>query len=272
MPSVAFVKGTKTEIENTPKIDGQVLIETDQGDLNKIYTDTLDTSVTPNVVQRTLAGGGGHLIVPSPKSEDPTPTEGRVVRAINEEGADPRTDRINSIYGTQRWSNENTKRYIVDGSGGKIGSSGIGTFPDEEAEVVEVEPTGLEDPSALGWYELDTATHQYVLSQDTLVDMSKRYFSSVIDESDWIYLDILTTIEHIPDPTNPDDSGMSADNISIQLKFDPKTNEPIVLGGYVIDTDTGNMCVKFGNSISDTENAKVAIDLTYTRNDVSYIS
>ena len=29
---------------------------------------------------------------------------------------------------------------------------------------------------------------------------------------------------------------------------------------------------KFGNSITDTEHARIAIDITYTRNDVSYIS
>ena len=263
MPSVAFVKGTKTEIENTPRVDGQILIETDQGDLNKIYT---DTNISGNL-QRTLAGGGGHLILPSPKTEDPTPTENLVVKAVNSVGSDARTDKINSLYGMNRWSNEDTKRYIIDGSSGKIGKSGIGTFPEEDDDVVEVTPVGTEDPSMENWYEIDSSTHQYVLSGDSAVNPDKKYFSQVIDESDWLYLDILTTVE----TTNPV-SGMGADNIDIKLKFDPRTNEPIVLGGYVIDTDTGNMCIKFGNSISDTENAKIAIDITYTRNDVSYIS
>ena len=65
---------------------------------------------------------------------------------------------------------------------------------------------------------------------------------------------------------------MGEDNISLGLKFDPKTGEAITLGGYVIDTDTGNICIKFGNSIEDTENARVGIDIIYTRNDISYIS
>ena len=65
---------------------------------------------------------------------------------------------------------------------------------------------------------------------------------------------------------------MGTDNIDVSLKYDPTTNEAITLGGYVIDTDTGNICIKFGNSITDTTNARVAIDITYTRNDVSYIS
>lgn len=267
MASVAMIKGTQAQIEATPKIDGQILIETDQGDLNKIYTDT-DISGT---VQRTLAGGGGHLILPNPKVDPsatppiPTPTEDLVVNAVN--SATATSQEINSLYGTQRWANESTKRYIVEGSGGKIGSSGIGTFPDEEDEVVEVTPQEGDNPLSLGWYEIDSSTHQYVLSADSTVVSDKKYFSSVIDESDWLYLDILTTVES----TNPT-SGMGTDNISISLKFDPITNEPITLGGYVIDTDTSNMCIKFGNNISDTENARVAIDIIYTRNDISIIS
>ena len=108
-----------------------------------------------------------------------------------------------------------------------------------------------------------------IITEKTMAGVvaDKKYFSQVIDESDWIYLDILTTVLD----TNPV-SGMSTDDIDIDIKFDPITNEPITLGGYVVDTDTGNMCIKFGNSISDTENARLAIDLTYTRNDVSYIS
>lgn len=266
MASVSLRKGTKDEVAATPLVDGQLLIETDQGDLNKIYTDTLDTSVTPNVVKRTYAGGGGHLILPNPKADPPTvptPTEDLVVDAVN--NASATTEIINSLYGTQQWTNEKTKRYILSGSGGKIGSSGVGTFPEEDAEVIQVTPVGSENPSEEGWYEI--INHQYELTADTTVDSSKKYFSQIIDESDWLYLDIFTTIEN----TNPV-SGMGADNIDLKLKFDPSTNEPIVLGGYVIDTDTGNICIKFGNSISDTENAKIAIDITYTRNEVSYIS
>ena len=260
MASVSMVKGTKAQIAATPRIDGQILIETDQGDLNKIYTDT-DVSGT---VERTLAGGGGHLIEPNPTGT-PAPTEDTVVNAVN--GAANNSEVINSLYGTQRWSNENTKRYILDGSGGKIGESGVGTFPEEDDEVVQVTPQSGDNPLSLGWYEIDSTTHQYVLTSDSSVVANKKYFSQVIDESDWLYLDILTTILS----TNTT-SGMGTDNIDVSLKYDPTTNEAITLGGYAIDTDTGNICIKFGNSITDTEHARVAIDITYTRNDVSYIS
>lgn len=265
MASVSMVKGTKAQIAATPRIDGQILIETDQGDLNKIYTDT-DVSGT---VERTLAGGGGHLIQPDPNGT-PAPTENTVVKAVN--NATSNSEVINSLYGTQRWSNESTKRYILDGSGGKIGSSGIGTFPEEDETVVEVTPQAGDNPLSLGWYEIDATTHQYILTSDSTVVANKKYFSQVIDESDWLYLDILTTIDDVPDPTDPSGSSMGEDNISLGLKFDPKTGEAITLGGYVIDTDTGNICIKFGNSIEDTENARVGIDIIYTRNDISYIS
>lgn len=267
MASVSLRKGTKAEIAATPLVDGQLLIETDQGDLNKIFTDTLDTSVTPNTVKRTYAGGGGHLILPNPKADPsavppiPEPTEDAVVDAVN--GATATTEVINSLYGTQQWSNEKTKRYIVEGTGGKIGSSGIGTFPeDEDATVTEVTPVGTENPSQEGWYEIDTSLSvpNYVLTSDVTVQANKKYFSVVIDEQDWLPLDILKTID-------VDNS----DNLSVSLKFDPKTNEPIVLGGYIIDTDTGNICIKFANTIKDTENARVGIDITYTRNEYSII-
>lgn len=270
MASVSMVRGTKTEIESTPRVDGQVLFETDQGDLNKIYIDT-DNDGT---IERTMAGGGGHLILPDPAPDDPAdePTEDLVVQAVNSVQND--TDRIGSLYGMQQWSNEKTKRYIVvgdDTEDSPIGSTGIGTWVDE-GEVIEATPIGTENPSSEGWYEIDTTTgsptiHQYILSTDTSVVANKKYFTEVIDESDWLYLDILTTITS----TNPV-SGMTTNDISLGLKFDPSSNEVIVLGGYMIDTDTGNICVKFANSISDVANAKVAIDITYTRTDTTIIS
>lgn len=40
----------------------------------------------------------------------------------------------------------------------------------------EVTPVGTENPQALGWYEYDESTEQYVLSSDTTVDGEKTYY------------------------------------------------------------------------------------------------
>ena len=60
----------------------------------------------------------------------------------------------------------------------------------------------------------------------------------------------------------------NTDDVDVSIKFDPSTNEAIVLGGYILDTTTGRICIKFGNSITNTTDAKVAVDITYTRNEV----
>ena len=74
------------------------------------------------------------------------------------------------------------------------------------------------------------------------------------DEADWLEISDLIDIE-------------DADDIDVNLKYDPASNEPITLGGYIIDTDTGKMCIKFGNTIATPANARVAINITYLRNE-----
>lgn len=63
-------------------------------------------------------------------------------------------------------------------------------------EYNEVTPSGEENPSALGWYEYDDATEQYVLSEDVTVDGSKTYYTRGAEEyvTGVIYVyDIATT-------------------------------------------------------------------------------
>ena len=60
-------------------------------------------------------------------------------------------------------------------------------------------------------------------------------------------------------------------DVSFKFGYDPSTSEPITLGGYQIDTDTGYLCIKFANYVIDTANAKVFVDITFTRNDIEYI-
>ena len=59
-------------------------------------------------------------------------------------------------------------------------------------------------------------------------------------------------------------------DVDFDIKFDPGNGETITLGGYIIDTDTGYVCIKFANYLVDTSHAKVAIDVTFTRTDVNY--
>lgn len=78
--------------------------------------------------------------------------------------------------------------------------------------------------------------------------------SATPTETDWWYDDAFK----IPDNRN---------DIDLSLKFDPSSGEPVTLGGYILDTDTGKLCIKFGNSIATPANAKIAVDITYTRNE-----
>ena len=259
MSSFAPIRGTKTAIDSTPMIDGQMLIETDQGDLNKIY---IDTDTGGGVMQRTMAGGGGHQILPDPKSiVTPTPTEDLVVTYTK--AATPTSQNIASLYGMQMWSNDKTVRRIQDGSqvSTLITSSGIGTW-DDEPEVVQATPVGTEDPSDEGWYEYTYDTTDpsnpiitgYQPTTDVTVTAGKTYFESVPDESDWWYDNVF----HIPD---------NKDDIAVSIKFDP-TGDTVVLGGYILDTTTGRICIKFGNSVEVTT-CRVGVDITYTRTEVS---
>ena len=58
-------------------------------------------------------------------------------------------------------------------------------------------------------------------------------------------------------------------NIDISFKFDPQVNngEVVVLGGYILDTTTGKLCIKFANTVYNAQ--LIAVDITYTRNNYS---
>ena len=58
----------------------------------------------------------------------------------------------------------------------------------------------------------------------------------------------------------------NAKDIDIEFKFNPQINsgEIVTLGGYILDTTTGKLCLKFGNTVYNTQ--QIAVDITYTRN------
>lgn len=276
MASFAPIRGKQSEINNTPMVDGQFLIETDQGNQNKIYVDSYDDS-TPPVLQRTMAGGGGHKILPTIDPTDPayqTPiTEDMVVEAVNDAFTDDSgtghqtNENILSLYGVGHWTNVKTFRRTLKNATGApatIGIRGVGTW-DDSAVLIPANPVGTENPSSLGWYELNESTHLYQLTSDTTVQTKpapatgfKDYWTNVpageVGSSDWWYDAAFV---------QQDDS----DDIDISIKFDT-SGDTIALGGYILDSTTGRICIKFANSITPST-AKIAVDVTHTRNEYS---
>ena len=86
----------------------------------------------------------------------------------------------------------------------------------------------------------------------TWTDKDKSQITSA-DETDWWYDDAFK----ITDSTSVD----------LSIKFNP-SGDPITLGGYILDTSTGKICIKFGNSVSDLTTAQVAVDITYQSSQV----
>lgn len=58
----------------------------------------------------------------------------------------------------------------------------------------------------------------------------------------------------------------NAKDIDIEFKFNPQINsgEVIALGGYILDTTTGKLCLKFANTVYNAQ--QIAVDIIYTRN------
>ena len=55
----------------------------------------------------------------------------------------------------------------------------------------------------------------------------------------------------------------------IKFKFEPHENgEVVTLGGYILDDETGCLCIKFGSPIVNA-GTKIAVDVTITQNNIS---
>ena len=228
MASFAPIRGTRQQIENTPLVDGQFLIETDQGDQNKTYIDAFDSL---NVLTRTMCGGGGHEILPDPKNTTTPPDEDSVVQAVNNAVAN--SEQIASLYGIQQWTNTMTNRIIYDDTIDE-GATGIGYFPDEDE------------------YEAFLALTD---AQRLALESAPYDGSDPTNGYGWWYDDAFK----MPNLA-------SADNIDISMLFDPYLGqEPLTLGGYILDTTNGYLCIKFAVP-TGTDTHKVAVDLKVIRN------
>ena len=103
MASFAPIRGTRTQLQpaNTPIVDGQFLIETDQGNESKIYTDIIDSG-TPT---RIVVGGGGHDMIPiNDTSVTPNVTDMEAIEQMTKADAIA-NPRVVNAYSVQRWSN-----------------------------------------------------------------------------------------------------------------------------------------------------------------------
>ena len=81
------------------------------------------------------------------------------------------------------------------------------------------------------------------------------------DESDWWANSNFTLLDN----SSPSVDGYDVD---FSIKLDPGNGEVITLGGYIIDTTTGKMCIRFANYVIDPSTARIAVDITFTRTDV----
>lgn len=81
------------------------------------------------------------------------------------------------------------------------------------------------------------------------------------DETDWWENNVFKLL----DTLDPAVDGYDTD---VSIKFDPGNGEIVSLGGYMIDTTTGKMCIRFANYLADPSNAKIAVDVTFTRTNV----
>ena len=183
------------------------------------------------------------------------PTESDIVNAVNL--APSNNSNAPSLYGIQQWTNEKKVRRVLNGanipSGVTADATGIGTWDDTEP------PTETD-----WWYDAAFVVPVYYKpTTDTVIVTGKTYYTQDTSTTPYTYTvvanpvvaDIGTYYEQY------------SDDVEISIKFDP-SGDTTVLGGYILDTTTGKICIKFANSIDITK-ARIAVDLIYTRNEVS---
>ena len=220
------------------------------------------TTATQNDIAIFDANGGvgdSNVLISSLPTISPTPsgnpTESDIVNAVNL--ASSNNSNAPSLYGIQQWTNEKKVRRVLNGanipSGVTADATGIGTWDDTEP------PTETD-----WWYDAAFVVPVYYKpTTDTVIVTGKTYYTQDTSTTPYTYTvvanpvvaDIGTYYEQY------------SDDVEISIKFDP-SGDTTVLGGYILDTTTGKICIKFANSIDITK-ARIAVDLIYTRNEVS---
>ena len=152
-------------------------------------------------------------------------------------------DHVTSLFGVKIWSNVCQMRFVYTGG---LNTNGIGTWQDDLSEL-----------DGLNTAQKDAK-----------------------EGSDWGWWKISDLILNTTDPTAVDTDGqltyVDPDSINFQPIFDvdvdPTTLEAkqtLALGGYIVDTDTGRVCIRTANEIQDITNVRIGIDVTFMRTCVS---
>lgn len=137
-------------------------------------------------------------------------------------------DDVVSAWAIGNWSNTMTNRVIYSGTIA-VGDTGIGTWlTDAQLAALRAET----DPVAREALEVGTGGYGWW------------------KDSHFLGLDAYNDYE-----------------IKIKYKLQ-NTDEVITLGGFILDTDTGCLCIKFGGAIQNAGNV-VAVDITITQNNIS---
>lgn len=137
-------------------------------------------------------------------------------------------DDVVSAWAIGTWSNTMTNRVIYSGTIA-VGDTGIGTWlTDSQLAALRAET----DPVAREALEVGTGGYGWW------------------KDSHFIGLD-------------------SYNDYEIKIKYKLQDNDEIItLGGFILDTDTGCLCIKFGSAIKNAGNV-VAVDITITQNNIS---
>lgn len=204
---------------------------------NDTIIDLTSDTVTPNDVLRGATfhdrSGTSQTGIVDTHTMTPTPNASLTLADLRTAIASALTegginDDVVSAWAVGMWSNTMTYRVVYNGTIA-VGDTGIGTWiSDSEVEDLRAES------------DLEVREEEETTGTDGLGWWKDNHFK-------------------IP-------SGYDHD---IEFMYDSgETGEIITNGGYILDTDTGCLCMKFGSPIKNTGN-KIAVDITITQNNIS---
>lgn len=227
----------------------------------RLADDTDNTYQPPAMtnVELTQTVSSVPIIAPTPSG---SLTENTIVDTVN--SAINTNNNAPSLFTVQKYSNEKKVRRVLNGanipSGTSMTATGIGTWTDKAIDQI----TSSDETD--WWYDAAFIVPvYYMLTSDTSIVTGKTYYTrsgSGTEQDPYVYTAV----------ANPSAGSLStyyeqySDDVDISIKFDP-SGDTATLGGYIFDSTTGKICIKFGNSIT-VNTARIAVDITYTRNEV----